>query len=299
MPVRKLQDLVYIARKRGKTRIAVAVAQEPEIMTALAEAMKAGFIDPVLIGDIKSIISVAELNRFVLKGIKILDEPDPFKACDIAAKLAKKGEAEIIVKGNVKTSTLLKAVLDKENCLVENGLLSHIAFFETHYYHKLLGITDAALNIAPDLNDKVEIIKNGVKVCNKLGIDNPKIGVLAAVEVVNEKIEATVHAAMLKTMNLEKKITGCIIDGPFALDNAVSTSAARHKGIDSGVAGDADLLLTPDINSGNILYKSLNFLGGAMCAAIVTGAKVPVVLTSRSDSDKSKFFSIAFAIAML
>jgi len=299
MPLRKLQDLVDIACKKGKRRIVVAVAQDEYLMDAIEHALKTGFIEPVLVGDRQEIFRTAGLANFDLKGIEIIHEPDIPTACNIAAGMAKRGEAEIIVKGLVKTSILVKAVLDKENRIRENGLLSHVAFFETPYYHKLLGLTDAAVNIAPDFNDKVEMIRNAVDVCHKLGISNPKIGVVAAVEVVNEKIEATVHAAMLKKLNIEKKITGCIIDGPFALDNAVSTFAAKYKGIDSGVAGDADLLLTPDINSGNILYKSLNFLGGAISAAIVTGAGVPVVLTSRSDSDKSKYFSIAFAAAML
>jgi phosphate butyryltransferase len=299
MPLKKLRDLVDIASGKGKKRIVVAVAHDEYLMNAIGKARKSGFIEPILIGDKAEVMRTAEISNFDIRGTEIIHEPDIPNACNIAARMIKNGEADVIVKGLVKTSILVKAVLDKENRMKESAFLSHVAFFETPYYHKLLGLTDAAVNIAPDLNDKVEMIKNAVEVCHRIGIKNPGVGVLAAVEVVNEKIEATVHAAKLKQLNIDKKITGCAVDGPFALDNAISTFAAKYKGIDSGVAGDADLLVTPDINSGNILYKSLNFLGGAVCAAIVTGAGAPFVLTSRSDSDKSKFYSIAFAVAML
>jgi len=299
MALRKLQDLVDIARSKGRRRLVVAVAQDEYLMDALGYAAKNGFVDPILVGDKYEIARKAEITNFDLKGIEIIHETDTTEVCQIAARLVKRGEAEIVVKGLVKTSTVLKAMLERENRVSENTLFSHFAFFESPYYHKLLGLTDAAVNIAPTLDEKVQMIRNAVDIYHRLGIMNPKVGILAAIEVVNERIESTVHAAALKQLNLEGKITGCTIDGPFALDNAVSTFAAKYKGIDSSVAGDADLLVTPELNSGNILYKSLNFLGGAISAAIITGAGVPVVLTSRSDSDKSKFFSIAFAVAML
>jgi phosphate butyryltransferase len=192
----------------------------------------------------------------------------------------------------------VKAILDKETGLLKGNLLSHVAFFETSFYHKILCITDAALNISPDFNEKCAIVNNAVSVYHKLGIINPRVAVLAAVETVNPRMEATVHGAMLTMMQKRNQIEGCIIDGPLALDIAVSADAAKHKGLISDVAGDADILVTPDLNSGNMLYKSLNFLGGAFVAAIVAGASVPVVLTSRADQDKSKFMSIALAAAM-
>ncbi|UCH13554.1 MAG: phosphate butyryltransferase, partial [Bacteroidales bacterium] len=173
-----------------------------------------------------------------------------------------------------------------------------LAIFETPYYHKIIGITDAAINIDPDLKEKAEIIKNAVFAYNRLGIDSPMVGILAAIEKINPKMKATVHAAKLKEMNKTGQLRNCTIDGPLALDNAVSRLAARHKGIDSDIAGNVDILVTPDINSGNILYKSLNFLGGAVSAALVLGASVPVILTSRADSDQSKFMSIVFAVAI-
>ena len=202
------------------------------------------------------------------------------------------------MKGNVSTGPLLKVVLDKEKGLRKGATLSHVAFMETPYYHKLLCVTDAAVNVAPEFKDKVEMINNAVEAFHKLGNEEPKVAVIGAVEVVNPKMEATEHAALLTLMNRRRQIKGCIIDGPLALDNAVSKEAADHKGIISDVAGDCDIILTPDINGGNILYKSLNFLGGATAGAVIMGAMVPIVLTSRSDSEKSKLCSIALAAAM-
>ena len=202
------------------------------------------------------------------------------------------------MKGLVGTGPMLKAVLDKENGLRKGATLSHVALFETQFYHKLLGVTDAAMNVAPEFEEKVSMVQNAIEVFHKLGITEPKVAIVCAVETVNPKMEATVHAAMLTQMNRRKQIKGCIIDGPLALDNAVSAESAHHKGIVSDVAGDVDLIVTPEIISGNVLYKSMNFLGGATTAAVIMGAKVPIVLTSRADSEKSKLMSIALAAAI-
>ncbi|MBN2480351.1 MAG: bifunctional enoyl-CoA hydratase/phosphate acetyltransferase [Bacteroidales bacterium] len=299
MQVKKIQDLIGQASGNAVRRLAVAAAQDPDLIEALIRAMKAGFISPLLIGNKTEIIKIAESAELNLSQVEIIHEPDAFRACELSVRLVRQGHADLIMKGHVSTSIFIKHILDKENGLMQGNLLSHVAFFETQYYHKMLGITDAALNISPGLDDKIEIINNAVSTCKKLGIMNPKIGILAAVEVVNEKMEATVHAARLKSLNREGRLKGCIVDGPLALDNAISAAAAKHKGIVSDVAGDADVLVAPDINSGNILYKSLSFLGGASVAAVVAGARVPVVLTSRSDSDSNKFYSIVLAAALL
>ena len=202
------------------------------------------------------------------------------------------------MKGLVSTGVLLKAVLNKEHGLRKGAILSHVAIFETPYYHKLLGITDAAMNVAPTFEDKIAIINNAVEVFHLLGEPDPKVAVVGAVETVNQRMESTMHAATLSMMNKRKQITGCIIDGPLALDNAISKKAAEVKHIQSDVAGDVDIIVAPDINGANFLYKSLNFLGGATAAAVIMGAKVPIVLTSRADSEKIKFYSIALAAAI-
>jgi phosphate butyryltransferase len=296
--VKRLEDLVNMAAKNGRRTLVVAVAQDKDVLLAVKSAFEAGIIKPLLVGDPVQIKEAAREAGLDISTVEIVPETDNPKACNIAAGLARDNKGSILMKGMVTTGILMKAVLDKGNGLMSNSLLSHIAFFESPYYHKLICVTDAALNISPDLEEKAGIIKNAVNALHRLGVALPKVGILAAVETVNPKMEATTHAAMLVSMQRRNQIKGCLVDGPLALDNAVSAEAAHHKGIVSDVAGDADILLAPDITSGNILYKSLIFLGGAVTAAMIVGASVPVVLTSRSDSDKSKFLSIALAAAM-
>jgi len=298
MSLKTLESLVDLARKKGQRKLVVAVAEDEDILIAVRDAQKAGFIDPLLIGDKDRIKTAAAKAGFDISVTELQHEPDPLKACSFAARIIAGGKASILMKGMVSTGTLMKAFLEKELGLTQGNLLSHVAIFESPYYHKLICVTDAAMNIAPDINEKATIIKNAVKLYHALGIKMPKVAVLGAIESVNTNMEATLHAAILKAMNQRNQITGCIIDGPLALDNAVSAEAASHKNIHSDVAGDVDILVTPDINSGNILYKALNFLGGAVTAAIITGGAAPIVLTSRADSEKSKYLSIALAVVM-
>jgi phosphate butyryltransferase len=230
-----------------------------------------------------------------LSEITIINEKSPANSAKLAVKQVKDGNAQILMKGLVGTADYLRAILNKENGLRKGSLLSHIGFFESPNYHKLIAVTDAAQNLAPDLNEKMGMINNAVDLYHHLGIDNPKIAMLAAIEGVNPKMQATLDAAAITMMNKRNQIKGCTIDGPLALDNAVSKEAAEHKKIKSDVSGEVDLLFTPNIETGNILYKSLAFLGGATVAAVILGATVPVVLTSRADSDKSKLMSLALA----
>lgn len=296
--LKNLESLVQIAKDKETRRLAVAAAGDKPVLEAVQSAMNNDIVVPILVGDKARIEAVAKEINFDLNGIEIHDVANPAAAAKKAVSLIKEGNADILMKGHVSTGPLLKAVLDKENGLRKGGLLSHIAFYESPYYHKLIGVTDAAMNVAPEFQEKVHILNNAVEAFHKLGIKEPKVAVIGAVETVNPKMEATVHAAMLTMMNRRKQIKGCMVDGPLAIDNAVSKEAAIHKGIESEVAGDADILLAPDINAGNILYKSIGFLGGGLSAAVLMGAQVPVVLTSRSDSDKSKMLSIALAAAM-
>jgi phosphate butyryltransferase len=298
MALTKLDDFVTLASARGCRKLAIAVAEDEDVLLAVKAATERGIVEPLLVGDKDAITSAAEKAWLDISHYTLIHEPDKHKACVAAVRIVKERKADILMKGMVSTGVLVKAILDKENGLLNGALLSHIAFFETPHYHKLLCITDAALNIAPDVTDKADIIRNAVKAFHKLGIKQPKVAILAAVETVNPKMEATMHAAILAMMQKRNQIEGCIVDGPLALDNAISAQAADHKGIVSEVAGDADILVTPDLNAGNMLYKSLIFLGGAVTAAVVAGASVPVVLTSRADSDRSKFLSIALAAAM-
>lgn len=296
--LKDLNELIEKAREGKTRRLAVVAAADAPVLESVMRAKSESIVIPVLVGDKGKIEKISRDIGFDLKSVEIIDEPDAFRAAVHSVKLIRDGKADIMMKGHVSTGPLLKAILDKENGLRKGGLLSHIALYESKYYHKLLGVTDAAMNVAPFFEEKVEILKNAVDAFHKLGVEIPKVAVIGAVETVNPKMEATVHAAMLTMMNKRNQIKRCIVDGPLAIDNAVSKEAAIHKGIESDVAGDADILLTPDINSGNVLYKTLGFLGGAVSAAVLMGAKVPVVLTSRSDSDRSKMLSIALAAAM-
>ena len=297
--IHKLSELTEKAKSKPKRRIVVAAAEDEPVLKSLRTAMNEGIVTPILIGDKAKIEKIAQTIDFDLSDVQIVhNDKGPNVSAQIAVSIVKKGEADILMKGFVSTGALLKAVLDKENGLRKGQILSHVAFFESPHYHKLLCVTDVAMNIDPDFDTKVHILNNAVEACHKIGITTPKVAVVAAVETVNPKMEATVHAAMMKTMNDRKQFTGCIVDGPLALDNAVNKEAALHKGIVSDVAGDCDVILVPNLEAGNMFYKALNFLGGATVAAVIMGASVPIVLTSRSDSDSSKMLSIALAAAM-
>ncbi len=291
-----LQGLIEEARSGTVRRVAVAAAEDEHVLKAVQEALARGVATPLLVGDKEKVRAIAREIGLSLEGIEIVNNRE---GAAISARLAvnkiRSGDADFLMKGFVSTGELLKAVLDKEEGLRSGQLLSHVAFFQSPYYHKVLCVTDAAMNIAPGLDEKAAIIGNAVAACHRLGIEHPKVAVAAAVETVNPKMEATLHAAKLKEMNQNGTLSGCIVDGPFAIDIAVNRKAARNKGIESEVAGDSDVILVPDIEAGNMFYKALNFLGGAVSAAVVMGASVPIVLTSRSDDERSKLLSIALA----
>ncbi|KPK86383.1 MAG: phosphate butyryltransferase [Bacteroides sp. SM23_62_1] len=296
--LKKLDELYLLAKKKQTSRLVVAAAQDKQVLQAVSMASVRGIVEPILIGHEQQIKEICSDLKTDTSSFTIIHESDPAAACYSAVSLIKDAKGDILMKGLVPTAPFLKAILNNETGIKKDDLLSHLALFEIPGYHKLLAVTDAAMNIQPDVNEKVSIIRNAVDVFHRLGQKNPKIAVIGPVEVVNQKIESTVHASMLTLMNRRGQISGCLIDGPLALDNAVNKEAAKHKGIHSDVAGDVDIILTPDLNSGNILYKSLIFLAGSISAAVVMGAASPVVLTSRADSDISKLMSIVLAAAL-
>ena len=296
--ISKLSEVVDMAKAKRKRRIAVAAAGDIDVLQALKNAGEAGIVEPILVGHKDIIEKLCEEIDYDYSKYEIINIADRYEASIQASQLIREGRADILMKGMVSTGQLLKAVLDREHGLRTGKVLSHVAIFESPYYHKLLGITDAAMNVSPTFEEKIDLINNAVKVFHLLGEPNPRVAVVGAVETVNMRMESTMHAATLSMMNKRHQITGCIIDGPLALDNAVSKKAAQVKGIESEVAGNADIVVAPDINGANFLYKALNFLGGAQSAAVIMGAKVPIVLTSRADSEKSKFLSIALAAAI-
>jgi len=295
--LKKLEDLRAIVANEPVKKLVLAAAQDQHSLSAVLRAAKDGVIEPILIGDKEAIQNISLSSGFDIAGLRIIHEPDMDKAVEMAVKMVSSKQADVLMKGKVGTSTLLKCVLNKEWGLRTGNLLSHIALFEVDTYHKLIAVTDVAMNIAPNLQDKIAIVNNSISCLHKLGIPIPKVAVLGAVEMVNENMEATLHAALLSKMNQRDQIRGCIIDGPLAFDNAVSLESAQHKGIRSEVAGDTDLLLMPDIEVGNVLYKSLVFFAKAKVASVILGAQAPIVLTSRSDTEQAKFDSILLAAA--
>ncbi|WP_430815876.1 bifunctional enoyl-CoA hydratase/phosphate acetyltransferase [Carboxylicivirga sp. RSCT41] len=293
---KSLSDLQKLIEKnKVKKKLALAVSQDSHSLEAVYTAFKNGIIDPILIGSRPDTERIIEEKGFDFTGATFIHEPDDVKSVELAVRMVHDNKADILMKGKVATPTLLKGVLNKEWGLRTGSLLSHFALFEVDTYHKLIGVTDVAMNIAPNLKDKIGIVNNSVGYMNKMGIAKPKVAVLGAIEMVNESMEATLDAALLSKMNQRDQIKNCIIDGPLAFDNAVSFESAKHKGIKSEVAGDTDLLLMPDIEVGNVLYKTLVFFAKAKVASVILGASAPIVLTSRSDSEESKYNSILLA----
>jgi len=297
MVLKSLSDLKNIVIGKPKKKLVLAAAQDQHSLSAVIRAWHDGIIEPVLIGDRDGIYAICAENGYNIDGVNIIHEPGTDAAVETAVKMLNAKQADVLMKGKVGTSTLLKCALNKEWGLRTGNLLSHIALFEVETYHKLIAVTDVAMNIAPNLKDKIAIVNNSVSFLLKLGYVMPKVAVLGAVEMVNENMEATLDAALLSKMNQREQIKNCIIDGPLAFDNAISLESAHHKGIKSEVAGDTDLLLMPDIEVGNVLYKSLVFFAKAKVASIILGAQVPIVLTSRSDSEQAKYDSILLGAA--
>jgi len=293
-----LESLIDKVAQTAKKTIAVAVAEDEEVIDAVADALNRNLGNFILFGDQKKIETIVALKH--LNGnpnIKIIHADSKAQAAEFAVKAIYNKEANVLMKGNIPTNIFLKAVLNKEYGLRTGNVLSHVAVFEVPGFNRPILVTDAAMNIAPDLQQKAQIVQNAVAIAKKLGIETPKVAPLAAVEVVNPVMQATVDAAALTMMNSRGQITGCIIDGPLALDNAVSVLAAEHKGLQSEVAGNADILLVPAIEVGNVLYKSLVYFAQAKVGAVIAGARVPIVLTSRADKAQSKLYSLALALS--
>ena len=291
-----IKTLDELRNVSASSKLAVAVAQDAEVLLAVDGARKLGIASAILVGDEPQIRSIAESLNIDPANYQIVHEADKVEACRKAVKLVRDKEADVVMKGLVDTSIILKAVLDKEIGLRQSPVLRHVAVFEVPGYDRLFYLTDAAMNIAPDMETKKHIINNAVKVAHALGNENPIVAALCAVEKVNPKMQATLDAAALVEANQAGQIPGCTVIGPLALDNAISVEAAHHKGITDPNAGHADILLVPAIEVGNVFYKSMVFMARAKNAGVIVGAKAPVVLTSRADSDETKLNSIALAL---
>ncbi len=295
--MRTFGELKAYAKSLKPKTIAVACAHDEDVMVAVENARKEGVISAILIGDQDKIKEIAAEHQIDLSFYQVIDNKDNTEASNMAAKMVSDKQADILMKGMVDTSIILKAVLNKELDLRTGRTISHCAVFEVPHYDRLIYVTDAAMNLAPDLEKKIQIIENTVNLAHALGNEMPKVGVRCAKEKVDQKMQATIDAGELQEMNDRGEFKDCIVGGPFALDNAVSVESAHHKGMTNPIAGKCDILLTHTIEMGNALYKAIAyFQPESHLAGILLGAKVPIVLTSRSDSEETKFNSILLSV---
>ena len=293
--ITRLHELVELAQENPPARVAVAAAAHKLVLQSVQRAVERGLIVPLLIGIEKDIRAEAEAIGWQLEDELIIPTNTNAAAADAAVDLVRQGEAQILMKGYLHTDEMLHAILRQGSGLRTDRLLSHVFVLEVPTYHKLLLITDAAINIHPDILQKAAITQNAVDLARKLGVELPKVAALSSIETINPKIPSTVHAACLHKMAERGQIKGAIVDGPLAFDNAISAEAARDKGIDRPVSGDVDVVVAPDLDAGNILSKNLEYLASAKMAGIVMGASAPVVLTSRSDPPRARVYSLALA----
>jgi len=287
-----------LARCQGLEPIRTAVAHpcDASSLTAAVDAAAKRLIIPILVGPVSRIRESADKAQIDLGTIEIVDARHSHAAAAIAVQLVREGKAELLMKGSLHSDELLGAVVARETGLRTARRLSHAFIMDVPTYHKVLIVTDAAINIAPTLEEKVDICQNAIDLAHAMGVELPKVALLAAVETVTSKMPATLDAAALCKMADRGQITGGLLDGPLAFDNAISKEAARTKGINSEVSGDPDILLAPDLEAGNILAKLLSFLGNSDSAGLVLGAKVPIILTSRADNARAKIASCAIAM---
>ncbi len=299
-PLRDMTGLLELARLiaqvKGPKKVAVAAAEEAHVIEAVNEARIEGLVHPILFGNPERIRRIAGELGIRTQNLEIRHAKNPAEAAELATQAVSSGEADILMKGMVQSSDFLRAALNREWGLRTGRLLSHVLIFEAKGYDRLFFMSDGAMNINPDLKAKIQIVENAVMLAHVLGIDPPRVALLAAVEVVNPDMDTAVEDAIIAKMADRGQIKGAIIDGPLALDNAVSEEAARIKGIKSPVAGKADVLIVDNIDVGNVFYKSLIYFARVRGAGLIMGARAPMVLTSRADPEEVKFLSLATAV---
>ena len=296
--ITKFEQVFDRIKSHPKKQVAVAVAHDPTVIDAVIMADELDITDYILVGDEKKIIELSNDAGFEIKKNKIYNEPNNIKAVNMAVELVKSNKADILMKGFVNTDDFLRGVLNRETGLRTGKIMSHVYVLESSALKRMLFITDGSVNILPDLETKCSIILNSVYLANIFEIEDPKVAITTAIELANPKMPSTIDAAVLAKMSQRGQFSGKIIDGPLALDNAISPWAAEHKGIGGPVAGQADIIVVPSIEAGNILCKAHVYLTGGNLAGVVMGASAPIVLTSRADTSQSKLNSIATAVLM-
>jgi len=293
-----LAPLVERAREHPARRLCVAGAGDRDVVETAAAALEAGLIEPILVGDREVIEPLLGDLEVSLSAVEILHHPDAREAAQTAAQLVGRGDASILMKGMVSSGAFLRAVLDERSGLRTGRVLSHVGIFDLPRYDRLLCMTDGGINISPDFETRVQIVQNAIELGGKVFGREPRVALLAAVEVVQSSMPVTLEWAALTQMTQRGQIKGASVDGPLALDVAIDPASARHKGLHGPVAGRADILVVPDIEAGNLLGKAMTYLGGAVMAGVVVGARAPVILNSRADTPHAKLASIVAALAL-
>ena len=292
---KNFDDLLSRVKECKRKKVSVAVAQDEPVLEAIKAAKEQGIADAILVGDKNKIKEIADSIGMDITQFEVIHEPDVKKAALFAIQLVSSGRADMVMKGLVDTATFLRSVLNKEVGLRTGKVMSHVSVFEIEGFDRLIFLTDAAFNTYPDLKAKVQIVHNAVSVAHACGLEMPKVAPVCAVEVVNPDMPATLDASLLSKMNDRGQIKGCVVDGPLALDNALSEEAAHHKGITGPVAGKADVIMLPNIETANVMYKTLTYTSKSRNGGILVGTSAPVILTSRADSFETKVNSIALA----
>jgi len=299
MKISTFTELLQTARQAEPKTVAIAAADEQEVLQAARAAEMEGIASCILVGNRDTIRSLAESQELDLSRMMVIHEPDPRQAARKVMELVRFGHAQIGMKGRIETGDFLRAALDRENGLRTGRLLSHVGIFEIQGFDRLIFVTDAGVVVAPDITQKVEIVQNAICVAQALGIEKPKVAILAATEMVNPKIPTTLDAANLAKMADRGQIRGGIVDGPLALDNAISSESSSIKGINSPVAGQADILVAPDVEAGNMLAKAITYFAKGRMAGVVVGAQSPLIVASRSDPHETKLMSIALGVILV
>lgn len=293
--MRSFQELMARAVGTREKVLAVVAAHDDDVLLSIKEAYAQGLARAILLGDREKIVRLAAEINMDLSSHWIIHQPDPEEASRLAVSLVREGEADILMKGLLPSPVILKEVLHRERGLRTENILSHIAVFEVPGYDRLFFMSDSGLNIAPSLEVKIGMVKNAVALAHRLGIEQPRVAIIAGIELVNPDMPSSVDAALIAKMAERGQIKGCVVDGPLSLDLAVSEEAARAKGVGGAVAGRADILIMPGIDAANVLYKAIGFLVRSVITGIILGAKAPIILTSRADTAKAKLYSIALS----
>lgn len=291
--IKNFNELLETAKSQKMMKIVVAAAQDEDVIKAVSQAKEIGIAEPVLVGDKAKIVSIMYELGIPSGEFEIMDEPDLIQAARKSVKLVREGKGDFLMKGILQTADIMRAVLDKEEGLRTDNLISHVMVYEVPSYNKLLYLTDGGMNVAPDLSQKVQILENAVKVCKAMKMGKIYVSCIAGAETVNPKIPATVDAKAIEDMKDKWEEQGVVVQGPVALDLAISSEACAHKGFKGEGGGKADILLVPYYEVGNAMGKAMTYFAGAKSAGVIMGAKVPIVLVSRADSSESKLLSIA------